>query len=171
MRSTSAQLPWASWISVQPSWTSRCTPRRIAWSRSASEGGGTSRPTSRGPGIAGYAGEPERRAVRHRGVAVRAGQDDRVVGGHPVEVLPGREDRRLPERLDPAAPAHPLPRLRLVDPRLHPGEELLEGVGPLEVEGHLPLPQGGKVHVRVGEAGIASTVNSQRSTGTACALE
>jgi hypothetical protein len=84
-------------------------------------------------------------------MAVGPYENDGIVGSDLVEIGSRRKNRRLPERLDPAAPFEPLSAFLLRHLGLHRGEKGIEARDTFQVERGFTLPDAGEVHVGVDE--------------------
>ena len=103
-------------------------------------------------GVLGDAGQLKGHGVDPAHVAVRPGQEDRVVGGHGVQLLLGGIGGVLPHAVQPAPAANPLAGLGLGHLGGHSGQDVLLGL-PEGVDLQQALTQAVDVHVALDEAG------------------
>jgi len=119
--------------------------------------------------------DPQRGAVRDRGMTVGAREKYRIVRRNFIQVTPGRESRRFPKKkkkkkkkkkvsIQPRPVIH-LPRPVLRDALFHFLEKIFARVRALEIQSHFPLANSEDVTMRIGQSrhhGFAAKVDNAR---------
>src|SRR5690242_1616040 len=98
-------------------------------------------------------------------MTIGTNQKNRMVRRDLVELLPGRELRRLPKGLIPAASSDPRPACGLLDEGFHYSEELFQRVGAFQIQAQFTLANPEDVELRFSQPrhdGVLANIDRPR---------